>query len=773
MLAARHAAMTAGAGHQEPLLGGQDAAHGHERPPAPPDPDAQAREMQRITSAAAKKTLLISAIIIGALFLAKWTIQFEIQGPVPDILQHPGYLRRYGKMRSYTSSPQAVAAALDGPIIHLSSSSSDSICSNTSTSSPSIASPAGSASTLSSPISDRRESPCRAALERSKEIIIIGGSLGKRAMIKAHLQKYFPDVHEVWISPHDIYRHGRTMSSPARPEKSNPGNLGLPTYAQQAQQQQPHAFVDYSGVFDCIEKDLIIRSVPRVYATQVITVVILVHCISRPSMLRIRNIIMAGIGALAYLMSVGSEPYTASGRSQVYSRYSGEAEVAPPIAYHFITADLYRSLPRILHFRSQSSDIIGIIPMLDAFVPFADRLCAALGLSHCGNSPLTSDHRNDKSLMQKCLARSGLRHCESRCFTTADAALAWRQPSRASPLVVKPVNSGGCDGVCVCITEEDVRGAFSENMYRTNAERLTNEKMVVQEFLGAVGLDPTPATLRRKRSKPGDVCEGEDSSSSCYGDPSSHNGKSSTACWEYIVNTVSLDGHHLTTDIWRGPPKAKIGCTECLYDTQECVSWSDCPPEVTDYAFKVLDATGVRNGAAHTELMHRIGDDVCLIEVNARVAGEVRGDLLRRSALPTDQLYWLLLSFIKPAEFLEAARTYRPEADFSITALFLQCHEEGPLSISLHNLYTITQRTQFCRFGRALSPLNQAAPFEDEERFVKAADAVPRMHNLWKTHDLISSPGVIIMRSEKTSSGRQELARLASRIRKSEQDGSL
>ncbi|KAF4658934.1 54S ribosomal protein L2 mitochondrial [Perkinsus olseni] len=94
MLAARHAAMTAGA-QDEPLLAGQDG-NGHR---LPPDPDAQAREMQRITSAAAKKTLLISAIIIGALFLAKWTIQFEIHGPMPDILQHPGYLRRYGESR--------------------------------------------------------------------------------------------------------------------------------------------------------------------------------------------------------------------------------------------------------------------------------------------------------------------------------------------------------------------------------------------------------------------------------------------------------------------------------------------------------------------------------------------------------------------------------------------------------------------------------------------------------------------------------------------------
>ncbi|KAF4730205.1 54S ribosomal protein L2 mitochondrial, partial [Perkinsus olseni] len=138
----------------------------------------------------------------------------------------------------------------------------------------------------------------------------------------------------------------------------------------------------------------------------------------------------------------------------------------------------------------------------------------------------------------------------------------------------------------------------------------------------------------------------------------------------------------------------------------ESVPWSECPREVVDYAFAVLDATGVRNGAAHTEIMLR-GDDVCLIEVNARVAGEVRGDLLRRATPQQqsfDQLYWLLLSLIKPSEFLHATRTYRPECDFNVTALFLRCEDEGPIAISVRNLYAITQRSQFCRFGRALSP---------------------------------------------------------------------
>ncbi|KAF4696882.1 hypothetical protein FOZ60_014643 [Perkinsus olseni] len=445
-------------------------------------------------------------------------------------------------MRSFTSSPQTAAAAFTGPVIELSSSSSSN--NNSPASSSAVPSPASS-STLSSPMSGRGGSLCG---EKKKEIILIGGSLGKRTMIKKHLQAYFPGVQEVWVSPHDLYRNATTMSSQAGVSGGFPGK----TYAVAGSQQAGCGIVDYSGVLDCLEKDLITRS--------------------------------------------------------------------------------------------RTSDILGVVPMLDGFVPFADRICAALGLHSCGNNPLTSDHRTDKALMQRCLASKGLRHCESRSFTSADQALEWKRPSRDSPLVVKPANSGGCDGVCVCVTDEDLRDAFDDNMYRVNAERLTNEKMVVQEYLGALQEQPpVRAGLRRKRSKPGDGCEDPDSSSS--GAPAEAT-ESSRPCFEFIVNTVSVDGHHLLSDIWRGTPKAKLGSTECLYDIQESVPWSECPREVVDYAFAVLDATGVRNGAAHTEIMLR-GDDVCLIEVNARVAGEVRGDLLRRATPQQqsfDQLYWLLLS---------------------------------------------------------------------------------------------------------------------------------
>ncbi|KAF4759166.1 hypothetical protein FOZ63_015463, partial [Perkinsus olseni] len=130
-----------------------------------------------------------------------------------------------------------------------------------------------------------------------KEIILIGGSLGKRTMIKKHLQAYFPGVHEVWVSPHDLYRNATTMSSQAGVDGGSPGK----TYAVAGSQQAGCGIVDYSGVLDCLEKDLITRS--------------------------------------------------------------------------------------------RTSDILGVVPMLDGFVPFADRICATLGLNSCGNNPLTSAHR--------------------------------------------------------------------------------------------------------------------------------------------------------------------------------------------------------------------------------------------------------------------------------------------------------------------------------------------------------------------------------------------
>lgn len=98
-------------------------------------------------------------------------------------------------MRSFISSPQAAAAAFTGPVIEASSSSSSS-----DTISPSSAAAALSTSTLSSPISVSEEGI--AGQKKKKEIILIGGSLGKRTMIKKHLQNV--RRHHVRSVPDDL-----------------------------------------------------------------------------------------------------------------------------------------------------------------------------------------------------------------------------------------------------------------------------------------------------------------------------------------------------------------------------------------------------------------------------------------------------------------------------------------------------------------------------------------------------------------------------------------
>jgi biotin carboxylase len=88
---------------------------------------------------------------------------------------------------------------------------------------------------------------------------------------------------------------------------------------------------------------------------------------------------------------------------------------------------------------------------------------------------------------------------------------------------------------------------------------------------------------------------------------------------QYIVNTVSSRGSHFVTDIW------KMDITQTGRDViPQGISLLD--PEtpharwLVDYTLKALDALGIENGAAHSEVM-LTRDGPALIETGARVMG--------------------------------------------------------------------------------------------------------------------------------------------------------
>jgi biotin carboxylase len=206
-------------------------------------------------------------------------------------------------------------------------------------------------------------------------------------------------------------------------------------------------------------------------------------------------------------------------------------------------------------------------------VPLTDSLAHALGLP--GNDLSLSRARRHKAEMATALAAAGLLVPLATEVESADAAVAWFA-RHGFPVVVKPVDSAGADGVTFCATAAQVADAVDAILGKVNRMSLVNRTVLVQEAM-----------------------QGR----------------------QYFVNTVSLGGRHRVVEIWsdnrRRLPSGVVCDREDLLD-----STGPLQDELVSYVLGTLDALGVQEGAGHTELM-RTDRGVMLIESAARMQGTI------------------------------------------------------------------------------------------------------------------------------------------------------
>ncbi|MBN1204310.1 MAG: ATP-grasp domain-containing protein [Myxococcaceae bacterium] len=176
------------------------------------------------------------------------------------------------------------------------------------------------------------------------------------------------------------------------------------------------------------------------------------------------------------------------------------------------------------------------------------------------NEPETASARRHKGVMAEAVARAGLPIIEQICTDDPGEVEAWieRAGLRGRDLVIKPPKSASTDGVTRVSGGKGWRDIFAAMLGRRNRLGLLNDRLVVQEY-----------------------CEGT----------------------EYVVDTASYAGVHSVSDICRYH-KIDNGGHMAVY---ESMSWM--PPtipahdDLVGYAFGVLDAVGMRFGAAHIEIM--------------------------------------------------------------------------------------------------------------------------------------------------------------------------
>jgi biotin carboxylase len=306
--------------------------------------------------------------------------------------------------------------------------------------------------------------------------------------------------------------------------------------------------------------------------------------------------------------------------------------------------------------------------------------------------------RTDKFEMVQAVAGSGLRTVKQIKVRDPEGLKPWVQERVPAdfPLVVKPVNSAGTDGVRFCRSVEEVERAVRSLLGSINQLGIVNTECVVQTFLSGT---------------------------------------------EYIISSLSWDGRHHITDVWKLRKKLAPSAGS-MYDLDELVSFdSEDAASVAGYACSVLDAVGVKYGPAHCEIMVT-RDGPQLVEMGARIQGGSDAQMLQ-AALGETQFTKLADVVIDPGKF----------ASIQSKPYMLRRHAWVVQLIS--NVEGIVEDLPIERAVKALPT------------YFRLQLTIQQGERIRKTVDLFSSPGEVFLVGE----DRQVLERDYEKIREFEATG--
>lgn len=207
----------------------------------------------------------------------------------------------------------------------------------------------------------------------------------------------------------------------------------------------------------------------------------------------------------------------------------------------------------------------------EAGVDLADAFSEYLKLRSNGTE---IPNRRDKKVQQELIAARNLRAVRQAGGTTLADVEQFLQ-TEEYPIVLKPVESAGSDGVKLCHDYTEAAEHFNLLMKSQMVNGGEVPAVLCQEFL---------------RGK------------------------------EYVVDHVSRDGVHKTAMVWVYDKRPANGSAFVYYG---CVPVPIDSPEaqiIIPYVRQVLDALGLKNGPSHGEVI-LTKDGPCLVEMNCRARG--------------------------------------------------------------------------------------------------------------------------------------------------------
>jgi len=221
-------------------------------------------------------------------------------------------------------------------------------------------------------------------------------------------------------------------------------------------------------------------------------------------------------------------------------------------------------------------DPICLIPGSETGVELADAL-VDLVVPGTGHVPELAPARRDKWAMAQAARDAGIPHLRQLCSADPDEIDRWLGETglRDSRLVVKPPKSAATDNVHIVAPGEDWRPFFDQIYGHVNEFAVRNDAVLVQEFASGP---------------------------------------------EFLVDSYSVDGRHGLVDVCRYT-KVQRGDRIGIYDLVDFIEPDhQQTAAIWPYVQQVLDAVGIRNGCAHTEVI-LTEDGPRLLEVGARPAG--------------------------------------------------------------------------------------------------------------------------------------------------------
>lgn len=248
-----------------------------------------------------------------------------------------------------------------------------------------------------------------------------------------------------------------------------------------------------------------------------------------------------------------------------------------------------------------------VIAGSESGVTLTDIINRELLLPYRNTAEKASSRRNKFDMIES-LRAAGLNAADQIQISSVDDASEWMKKQQY-PVVLKPLESAGSDGVFICHDINAVKNAFKQVYNTKNKLNLNNDKVLLQAFLQGT---------------------------------------------EYVVNFVSLDGFFIPTEVVKYH-KRKLDTGNVVYDIDEIIDAGSSEFNVLiEYTAKVCDCLGIKNGPSHAEVM-LTDNGPYLVEIAARSDGILRPDVASATT-GFGQLAATVLSITEPDKFMSLAQ---------------------------------------------------------------------------------------------------------------------